>query len=104
MQHRFISFRASSLDPAKLQSVSSRYFEYEQARTMRSLLIRRLLLLLATVGVLTTGLHALPDAALATAALLACASAAVAITGEMKARQRLARELRDVPTDAADRQ
>lgn len=104
MQRRFISFRASSLDPGKLQSVCSRYFEYEQARTMRSLVIRRLLLLLATVCVLTTGLHALPDAALATASLLACAGAAVAIAGEMKARRRLARELRDVPTEGEDRQ
>jgi hypothetical protein len=104
MQRRFIFFRASSLDPSKLESVCCRYYEYEHARFVRSLLIKRLLLVLATVCLLTTGLHALPDAALATTALLACAGAGVAIAGETKARRRLARELRNVPTDGEDRQ
>jgi hypothetical protein len=104
MQRRFISFRASSLDPAKLQAVCGRYFEYEQARTMRSLLIRRLLLLLAAVCGLTTGLHVLPGAALATTALLTCAGAAVVIVGELNARRRLARELDHVPMEGKDHQ
>jgi hypothetical protein len=100
MSQNFISIDAGSVDPAKLNAVCVRYLEYTQARSFRSTLIKRLLMLLGVVLGLTRGIHALPGVALLTAALLSGGGAAMAVAIEMIAGRKLARELRDVPREA----
>ena len=98
MQRRFVSFRVSDVEPTKLQSICSTYFAYEHARSVRQLLIRRLLLLLLGTAVLTLGFHLLPRVALEAVAAVSIACMWLTVRIELRAKHRLIDELRDVPT------
>jgi Flp pilus assembly protein TadB len=95
MEPRFVSLRATHVDPSRLQAVCSRYAAYERVRMVRHVLIRRLLLILLAIGVLTLGIHALPFMALITAAALAAACLGLMLQLEVKARRRFTDEMRD---------
>ena len=97
MESRFFSFRTTDVDRSKLRTVCSSYFAYQQARSVRQALIRRLLLLILGTCALTLGVHLLPTAALLTVAALAAVSFALCLSTEWKARRRLIHELRDIP-------
>ena len=70
----------------------------EHARSVRQVLIRRLLLLVLGTCALTLGGHLLPIAALVTVAALAVACFALCLRSELKARRRLINELRNIPS------
>jgi hypothetical protein len=98
MERGFISFRASAVEPTKLQNICSRYFAYEEARTVRQLLIRRLFLVLVGTAILTLGFHLLPRIALGVVGALSIAGVWLILRIELRAKHRLIDELRDVPT------
>ena len=98
MERRFISFRASDVERAKLQKICSTYFAYEEARTVRQLLIGRLLLVVVGTAILTLGFHLLPRIALGVVGALSFACVWLTLRIELKAKRRLIEALRDVPT------
>ena len=93
-----MSFRATDVEPSKLRTVCTSYFAYEHARSVREVLIRRLLLLVLGTSALTLGAHVLPIAALLTVGALAAACFALCLRTELKARRQLIDELRDIPS------
>ena len=95
MMSPFMSFRADTMDPAKLEQVLSGYLAYERLRLFRSRLIPRLALLLLACWALTAEVHLLPTFALRTAITLVGATTAWVLVAEFCARRRLVRELRD---------
>jgi hypothetical protein len=91
----FMSFRADSLDPARLEQILSRYLAYERLRLFRSRLLPRFAVLLLACWALTTAFHVLPAFALRAAIILVGATTGWVLTAELCARQQLVRELRD---------
>ena len=91
----FLSFRADTLDPAKLRQILSRYLAYERLRLFRSRLLPKFALLLLACWALTAGLHLLPAATLRTAVILVGATTAWVLAAELCAKRQLVRELRD---------
>ena len=89
---------SQSFHRSKLRTVCSSYFAYEHARSVRQVLIRRLLLLVLGTSALTLGAHLIPIAALIAVAALAAACFALCLRTELKARRRLINELRDIPS------
>jgi len=91
----FLSFRADTLDPAKLKQILSRYLAYERLRLFRSRLLPRFAVLLLVCWALTAGLHLLPVSTLRAALTLVGATTVWVLAAEFCARRELVRELRD---------
>ena len=92
MAREFNTLEMAGTDPA-LRPALNTYLDYQNAKSIRQTLTRKLALLVSGIAILTLGLHFLPTAALLTAVLLASGMFVVACTNERKARRRLAEQL-----------
>lgn len=93
----FVAFRASDVNPSRLQAICSRYFAYQHAQIVRRTVTWRLFLFFLVVCLLTWGVHVLPGVAVITTAGLLAACLAVVRRIELTARRRLANELHGLP-------
>jgi len=91
----FLSFRANTLDPTKLEQVLTRYLAYERLRWFRSLVVARFVVFLLTCWALTGVFHVLPPLAMQTALILVGVVTTAVLVAELWARQQLVRELRN---------
>jgi hypothetical protein len=97
MSRSYISLQASEVDPARLEAVMARHLEYERIREFRLRLLPRLGGLVLLTFVLTEGVHVFPLVALLGFGAMAAITSGAALIAEIASRQRLTRELSDLP-------
>ena len=91
MARQFTAIELAATDPLARSALNA-YLDYQTARSIRRMLMTRLLFFVLGFGIVTLGLHWLPVAALVVTSVLASGLVAMATAHELKARRHL-REL-----------
>lgn len=87
------SFRASAVEPGRINAIAAEYLALEHARTYRRLFVARFGLLAFTLAIVGFGLHWLPTSGAWAAVGLCSLAPAWAWVAELRYDRRLARSL-----------